>query len=205
VSDLLLGNLVTVKRHLLAASLRSGTDYDAVITDIAKGVAAQMQRRCNRVFARLASATMKFPADTDHVIAERYPLEAVTSVHVQENPTTGFVESVGAIANWNADSGIVWFGSTLGCADDVARLTYTGGYWYDTAETEDTAQPSGSTALPSDLKFAWLTQCSHVWASRDKLGAGIVGKPGVASQLGDLKLVPEVLEILNGYIRFAML
>jgi hypothetical protein len=202
-------NLATLKAHLQNSGLRARTDFDTAITALGLGVAAQFERHCTRLFTRAASTTMKFPADQDHVIVERYPIEAVTKVEVQNNPTAGFVESAGAIQNWNADSGIVWFGSALGMSNEVAKLTYTGGYFWETKETTDqgypTSVPSGSTALPDDLKLAWLLQCGAVWAAMDKLGIGVADKPEAQSKTAASKLIPQVEDILKTYRRFSIL
>ncbi len=66
--------------------------------------------------------------------------------------------------------------------------------------------PSGATALPDDLKFAWLTQCEAAWQLRDKLGLSLA--EGAESRrtltLGQLQLVPEVEAILKNHIRYAI-
>jgi hypothetical protein len=93
------------------------------------------------------------------------------------------------------------------------RITYTGGYWFDDAETEDTAQPAGTTKVPQDLKLAWYLQCGKVWQSIDKLGAkltqgGASGQPAgpgqVTEALAGLAIVPAVTQVLDSYRRFAI-
>jgi len=96
-------------------------------------------------------------------------------------------------------SGRIWFGADHGTRDTVLRVTYAGGYWggFET-------QPVGTTQLPDDVKLAWLIQCQHVWSQRDKLGSAVSAKPGEASVLGGLDLVPSVKETLDQFTRFCL-
>ena len=201
-------NLATLKAHLLTAELRALTDFNTQITALGLGVAAQFEKYCNRKFMRSAGATMTFPADNDHVILDRYPVEAVTKVEIKENSTDGFVEEANAIENWDAASGWLTFGAPLSTNLAVGRVTFTGGYFWEQLESTDqgypTAVPAGSTAIPDDLKYAWLLQCKAAWDSQDRLGTGIAEKPGERSKLGELDLLPAVKLTLAGYIRMAL-
>jgi len=199
-----LGNLIELKRHLLPASHVAGAAYDAPVIAVGKGVAAAFERRCNRKFSRVVGDLMTLPGDREMVYVSRYPLEVVSKVELQSNATTGFVEVVEAVSNFNAASGLVYFGSQMGNWSDVIRVTYTGGYWFDIDELGETAMPEGATAVPDDLKLAWYLQCRRVWESLDKQGARLaaIGSAGAGS-LMDLSLVPEVSEILLRYVRYA--
>jgi hypothetical protein len=64
-------------------------------------------------------------------------------------------------------------------------------------------QPSGSTARPDDLYYAWLLQCERTWGLIDKLGISI-GQKEATTALAGLELVPEVKEILRTYTRHAL-
>ena len=67
--------------------------------------------------------------------------------------------------------------------------------------------PAGATALPHDLKFAWLLQCEHLWKLRDKLGLSLATAPGSAAPaltLAGAELIPEVQAILRSYRRFTL-
>lgn len=67
-------------------------------------------------------------------------------------------------------------------------------------------QPAGSTAVPDDLKLAWLLQCEAIWAKMDKNGLSM--SPGVeanAASLAGLQLLPEVKEMLRAYTRHVLL
>lgn len=196
--DLGLGNLITLKRHLLAASLQAGTTYNTVIADLGKGVAKQFDKHCNRLFARAASGTDEFSADRGHWITRRYPIESVSAVDIRSDIVTGWVSQTvnNVITNRDDGAGLLFFGGQLGYAQAVVRVTYTGGYFIETDEGEATAVPAGATAIPDDVTLAWKLQCREVWNKFDKLGAGISQAPDVSTVLANLKLIPQVEAML---------
>jgi hypothetical protein len=73
--------------------------------------------------------------------------------------------------------------------------------------TPEAGQPEGSTARPQDLYLAWLLQCEHVWARRDALGVNLAAdKSGTSPELtglSRLELIPEAMETLRLYVRYA--
>lgn len=202
--DCYLGMLSDIKSHVLSLSLQSGTDYDTLLTTIGRGVALWFDRHCNRKFKRLAGATQDFDAPRDHVILERYPVESVASVSMKTSDAEGFVAASGLNLNVKNDAGILQFGCFYGISYAVIRVTYTGGYWYDDSVDQTGSLPSGATALPSDVKFAWLQQVAHTFAVADRLGVGIGAKPGEWANLQDSELLPAVREILQPYRRMAI-
>lgn len=199
--DLGLGNLIELKRQLLPSTILNQTTFDTQVEAIGKGVAAAMQRYCNRKFGRAEGDLAYFSADRDHYFLPRYPVEAITKVELSYEPGT-WEEQTDAIANQELQSGWISFGGVLGDALTVVRVTYTGGYWYDTAETEDSVQPTGSVAVPDDLKLCWYMQSREVWNKADKLGTGIAQKPDQVTRLAELKWAPFVLVTLDQYRRF---
>lgn len=68
--------------------------------------------------------------------------------------------------------------------------------------------PEGATALPADLKYAWLLQCEFIWKLRDKLGLSLAGGSDttqlVSLTLAGAKLIPDVEEVLRRYTRYAV-
>lgn len=75
-----------------------------------------------------------------------------------------------------------------------------------TAAAAATTCPDGATALPPDLKQAWLQQCQHVWLSSDCLGnamADAKARAAVLDSLGKLNVLPVVERTLRRYIRRA--
>lgn len=208
-----LGNLDSLKTHCLQASAQADTSFDDVLAAIGKGVAAAMQGYCNRDFARASGKIDQFSADRSYWIARAYPVEALTSLETQDSYggawTAQTLSSV--LASSALDRGLIDFGGQLGSSLTRARLTYTGGYFFETLEPDDegypTATPAGSTALPDDLRLAWLTQCNAWFIKRDKLNlisaAGQVPEAaGVIAALAARPLEPEVKAMLQSFIRW---
>ncbi len=210
MSDLALGNLIELKRRLLPATLLTQTTYDETITAIGRGVAGLMDKKCNRKFARSTAAQDQFSADRLSYVVERFPVESITTIEIRDNIDAGWVtQDSSLILNRDDAAGLIHFGTIIASHLAQVRLTYSGGYWYDTAETEDTALPSGATRVPYDVKEAWYLQCESVWQVRDKLGTNILSAGGgggalLGMSLPGLDLIPMVKQILGGHQRFQM-
>lgn len=207
--DLGLGNLIELKRQLLAPALQAQTAYDLLIQAIGTGVAKRFDKLANRRFARVVNDVCSFTADCDHFYLPRYPLEAVSLIERRDSIQTGWVTlDASTIMQMRESSGMIAFGGTLSSYFSTLRVTYTGGYWYDTIEDGSGSLPNGATKLPDDLKLAWYLQCRAVWQSIDKLGAQLAqagsGPGAVTNALGELGLVPEVKSVLSSYFRFQM-
>lgn len=202
-----LANLATLKAFLLPAALRSGTDDDATITAIGLGVAGLIEQACGRTLLRAAGVVDIFGADRAQFLLSRFPVEAVTEFALKSTEAAGFVVQTLATYPLAIDlaNGIVTLGGDAGAYYEQLRVTYTGGYWWEVKEPTDngypTTQPAGSTALPAELRLAWLLQCQHVWASIDKLGTAIADQPGASSALDSLQLSPVVKQMLQDYER----
>jgi hypothetical protein len=209
--DLGLGNLISLKRHLLAPDLQAEATWDNMIVDIGRGVAAHFERFCNRLWAYTVGEIDEFTADRQSWILRRAPVVSITSVEGRDDLAAGWV-SLGAVnsvlINWGAKSGLVDFGAVQGDHATRLRITYTGGYWYDTTEDATGVQPVGSTALPAHVRAAWLLQCEKVWEVIDPLGTGIA-KGGsnvqlVGLSLAGLELIPGVKQMLMPEKRYAV-
>jgi hypothetical protein len=201
-----LGSLAMLKAQLLADALRAGTRYDAQLLTIGRGVAAAMEGFCDRKLARVEDDTFVCTADRIQVYLERYPIESIASVHLKTDTVSGWVAQTSLVMNTNDDSGLVYWGSAI--APDYCQLkfTYTGGFWFDETEEGTDIMPAGATALPDDLQLAWVLQCRATWAAIDKLGKDIVNTGSSATKTVDplvsIELLPQVVDILNGYCRY---
>lgn len=207
-------NLATLKAHLLASAQRTSTAYDAPIAAIGLGAAAAIAQFCNRRFERLAADTEIIAADRVEFLLRRYPVEAVSKIELKLTEALGWEELVinDVVNTIDLESGIVHFAGRNDVGPDYGqvRFTYTGGYWWEQVEPDaggyPTAQPAGSSALPADLKLAWLLQCEAVWMARDKLGVSVLtsGNSGdfVTGTISNLDLIPMVKKMLQQYIRF---
>lgn len=206
--DIGLGNLTELKAHVLPAALQDDTTYDTLVAQIGRGVAVFMDSYCNRIFARAVGSTFDFQADVRSIYLPRYPVESVASIEQKDTQSAGFYSLDSSVMlNRDDNTGLISFGVSLGGWQSVMRVTYTGGYWFDTTEDNTGVMPSGAAALPYDLKLAWYLQVRRTMELIDKLGTNITQQGGpqfVAQTLGALKLVDAVKDTLDGYIRYAM-
>ena len=209
-----LGNLAALKAHLQGIALATETRFDQIVQDVGLGVAAQMENFCDRKFARAAADQFIAQADRASFVLPRYPIETITKVEFKANDTDGW-QSTGAdipvIETTSPLSGLVYLQDDIdaGRFYNQIRITYTGGYFFETLESTDpgypTAQPAGSTALPQDLRLAWLVQCRRVWSALDKLGTKIVDNSAAAqAALQTLDWTPEAKQLLEHYRRMQL-
>jgi hypothetical protein len=199
-----LGVLAVLKAHVLAAALQERTEYDAALSVIGRGVAAAFDRHCGRTFKRAANAIEDFRGGRDVLHLSRYPVESVAGIGLQEIGDANFTEQGDVIENLLRFSGVLWLTCQLGTERAVIRVTSTGGYWYDDSADQTGTLPANATALPADLRLAWLLQCEQVWAQRDNLGVGLTDKPGARAKLEAVELLPAVKEMLQPYVRMAL-
>jgi hypothetical protein len=208
-------NFDTLKKHLLAgSSAKSDTRFDTAIKAVGLGVAAAIENYTNRKFFRTADDTYISSADRAEFILPRYPVESVSLIEQKNTEADGWVtldqSPWDLVQTFDLSAGIVRFAddNDLGNYSAQIRFTFTGGYWWETAEPDDPAYPSqmpaGATPLPNDLKLAWLLQCEAVWAARDKLGTGLIDKPETQSATGKTVLSPLVKQMLGQYIRYQL-
>lgn len=205
-----LGNLATLKGQLLAAGLQASTDYDAQLAALGKGVAATFERLCNRTFGRVAAGTYETQANRDHLVLPRYPVEAITAIDLlPEGASVWEALELSTIVSTSNDSGVIIFDIEPGTWRERLRVTYTGGFFFETLEPTDsgypTAAPSGVNVLPDDLRLAWLLQCEHVWRQRDVLGTAIASeKKPTTPPLLEAKLIPLVDDVVRAYRRLSL-
>lgn len=204
-----LGNLIELKRQLLTAGIVGEATYDTLITGIGQGVAGMFDQFCNRGFERIVGEVEDVTADRRYWCLRRFPVETVTTVEQRDDVAQGWVALTvnDVILNRDDKAGLLFFGSLQGTHLSRVRITYTGGYWFDTTEDGSGVKPGGATDLPKEVKLAWYLQCREVWNKIDRLGLSLVQGEGdktfVAQMLAGLELLPAVKEILGTYRRFA--
>jgi len=206
--NLLLGNLANLKAAVLPANLAERADWNTQITELGKGVAAAMQSHCNRLFERVEDDTFEFTADRSYVALPRFPVEEVTALDLKSVEVTGWVsQPVDSIQTVAKKSGIIEFGSILGCSRDRGRITYTGGFWVDYTEDNSGTQPAGSTAAPGDLIRAWHLQVQHEIESTNLLRGVAAKRPedkgSAVAGRAEAGLLSSVKEILQRFVRYA--
>jgi hypothetical protein len=199
-------NLKSLKEQILAPVLRAQSNYDASLLEIGKGAAGFVEYFCNRHFQRVENATDTFEGGREGWVLERYPVESIAKLEYKEHFESVWVEQPGAIASVLESAGLVRFCSLLGVRSSLLRITYTGGYWWDTSDTGDQPMPAGATALPDPVRTAWLLTVRKVWESIDKQGSNVTkvgsGATFVTESLGGLDVVPQVREMLRPFIRY---
>lgn len=204
-----LGNLDSLKRHLLAPALAAQTKYDAVITDIGLWMAGMFEDHCNRKFARAVGTQQEFPCDRASFVVSRYPIEdgSVSAMDTKNKESDSWTpQDIGLINSISYSAGIIFLADNkdVGAYWSKVRFTFSGGYWWNTVdgkESDPDVIPAGAIALPESLRGAWLTQCREVWNKIDKQGLGTVEKPDVRTAVGDLELIPIVKEALSRFVQ----
>lgn len=203
-TDLGLGTLGQLKRFILNSGIVAETTYDEALTFLGKGVAAAIDKFTNRTLKRGTSITEDFRGGTDLLLLARFPVESVTSVGLKTSGESSFTTQTSIVDTTALESGVLLLVSTVGTERDQLRVTYDGGYWYDTTDDDSGTQPTGSALLPHDIKMAWLLQCQHIWAKRDALGIQHVESPELRTTLTNLDLIPQVKMMLEPYRRLIL-
>lgn len=199
-------SLKTLKGHLLARTQRAELTFDAEILALGLGIAAAMGKYCDREFDRVVGATWQtFGGDRMTFILPRYPIESVTAIDLKTKHADPWESQDVAdlIQQVIPGSGVVMLESAIGWRGSTLRFTYTGGLWWDTTEDDTGTLPTGATALPQDLRAAWLLQCQEIWSRRDNLGLGLTARPTDRAKLTELDLIPEVIGMLRPHMRHA--
>jgi len=211
-------NLDTLRKFLLGNSLSPDHQFDAAITGIGLGMAGLCDAFCNRQFAYFESDTLIFSGDRSHYYLPRFPLVSIDQVQMRYFIADDWTDITGQPISWNAETGLLHFGYTLGRNPLQVKVTYTGGYWCETLEPDDENYPSDlpdaitnnqnlearKFLLPEIVKSAWLLQCQEVWNKRDKLGLAITDTPDKQVSLDKLALIPIARQMLQPHVRYQL-
>jgi len=200
-----LSNLITLKRELLLASDAAGTDYDAAVAALGLGVASMFESYCDRKLLRTVDDVFECPADRYSVVVPRYPIEAVNSVEMRDSIASGWEEQADLPDNYLPEAGLVQFGAMPGVYPATLRITYTGGFWWDTSEDSSGTKPTGATAVPTALVSAWHLQCKFFWDRRsieDRAKAGFTDKESERFVTPSDELLGSVKTIIATFRRY---
>jgi hypothetical protein len=201
-------NLETLKGQLLAGSVKTSTQFDDIITALGLGVAGQFEHFTNRRFSYQVDAQEVFPADRAEFCLSRFPIQAVTLAEKKKCEADGFFALPAKfIRVIDQANGIIHHGECdAGRYFEQIRFTYSGGFYWNTAEQKDnpypTAQPAGVPALPSDLLQSWFLQCKHIWKNIDKIGTDLLSDGGVKSLRFPEDFAPTVETTVGNYKRY---
>lgn len=201
-----LGNLITLKRWLVPGNAHADTAFNDALQTLGNGIARQLEKHCDRKFERTVGAQDVMTGDQTVFTLKRYPVEELTLLESRTRRGEPWVANTEAVVGLNEQSGLVQLSARQTDAYGLIRITYTGGYWYDTTEDGTGVLPNGATPLPEDLRLAWLQQCAHCWERRQKLGIPLANiEDGTrTSALLELDLLPQVKRLLQPYIRMQL-
>ena len=224
-------NLHWLKNQLLASTLKNDKTFDEQILAIGKGTASMLDRYCNREFVYATGLQEVFSGERPFWFARRAPVTQFTTVELRYFRSDAWVDISGQPLSADEEKGLIDFGYTLGRDPIQVRLTYNGGFYFNTLEPDDAGyitpnSPAWLAALPADiaqnqagidpnkfllpddLRLAWLLQCRKIWEAIDKTGENItkVGSNArqVAEVLAGLDLIPQVQTMLQAYKRFQL-
>ena len=203
-----LGSLMNVKTGVLPEATRARDSWDEPLLQIAQGVASLFDRYCNRTLARTVDAVYETPGGVYAISLPAYPVEGDIVVETRRAGETTWEDISESIEQVFPHSGLVEFSSIIGTRRDLLRVTYTGGFWFSTAEPGDAGQvmPDGAKALPVAVQSAWHLQIQAVLERN-----GILKKGAVKSdedidklELMELDLVKQVKRTLDTFIRHGL-
>ena len=219
-------NLDTLKKFLLPGTMQSDKTFDSTIAIIGKGVAGMFDTFCNRKFQFMDLDTIIFQGDRSHYYLPRFPLLSVATVEMRYFLADAWNNISGQPIAWNPETGLLHFGYTLGRNPLQVKVTYSGGYWFDPLEPDDSAFPSSQPDIianpvgvtlnggsleaikfnmPESIQTAWLLQCAEVWKRKDKLGVNLVDAPAEAHSREKLiDILPMVESILKPFVRYQL-
>lgn len=173
-----LSNLTYLKERLLLNSDLSSAEYDDAVLAIGRAVAGMFEAECDRFFERVVADVYEPAADCDYVIVPRYPLEDVISAEVRDNLVDGY--RAADLLNFLPLGGVIYFVGDIGVYGSTARITYTGGFWWDQSEDGSDTQPAGSTIVPQGLVLCWAQFCKYLW---DRSSIENSAKAGFSTEL----------------------
>src|SRR5688500_13955234 len=104
-----LSSLDALKEIILPGSLQASTEYDEALVQLGTGVAAQMQKHCNRVWRREADATHDFSGDCMYHTVPRYPVEDVAALDIKRAGETEWEDIIEQMVNFFPESGVMEF------------------------------------------------------------------------------------------------
>jgi uncharacterized phiE125 gp8 family phage protein len=192
---MLLAQLATVKNRL---GITDTTD-DSLLTNFIEFASGRFERETNRLLERAVSTTEEFPGDATEILVARFPLESVSSFHLKENETDGWVLQSN-VEYLTRRACVISLAVPLGKRYDQGRVTFTGGY-----VLPGTTPGSGQTALPDELEHACTEQVAYWYQNRHRLGLLSIPAEGrTFYSLAQLDLLPHVASVLKLHRRYAL-
>lgn len=193
-----LSTLIWLKKRLLSASDVATTTYDDAILALGLGVAGHLEDMTGRKFARVVGEKHEFDAARTFTLVTRYPIEVVTQIEIRLTAGAGW-ESWTGDYNIAAPAGMVMFPFPPALYPARGRLTYTGGWWWNTNESAEDTMPADATAVPPGLQLAWAQACKFLWdrgTIEDRAKAGYADGELDGFITGESKWPPFITETI---------
>lgn len=195
-------SLAELKAAVVAAALRTRTDFDAALVSLGLGAASMIEAHLNRSLAWSASATHDTSARLLVLSLPKYPLASVASVQIKGAPGDSFSTVSDLIQMIDLKSGLLHFMGCPGAETDTLRVTYAGGYFWDVTEDSSGTLPEGATLLPAVIRAAWLLQVQAMLEATNLFGAQSSTKKGKeGAALAELDVLPIVQTMLRPFRR----
>lgn len=202
----MLSSLTKLKQAILPDSMRASTMWDDTLTALGLGVADAIETHLDRKLGYVVGDTSLCDAQRIAVSVPRYPVAAWTAVDLQTTPEGTWDDVRASVSRYMSNAGMLLFRTPPGDEFATLRVTFTGGFWWDTTEDASGEMPSGATALPASLFTAWSMQIQAHCNALDLFGAQS-GKDvlGSASNLltNAESFIPAVISLLKPHRRFA--
>lgn len=201
-----LSSLAKLKQAVLPDSMRASAMWDDTLLALGLGVADAIESHLDRKLGWKVADVALCEAQSLVISLPRYPVSNVSAVERQAAPNQTWESVSGSVTRYSLPSGIIYFRNPPG--DDAATLkvTYSGGFWWDTDEEGTGEMPEGATALPAALFTAWAMQVQAQCNALDLFGAQS-GKDVLGSTSNLLTnadaFIPAVVTMLKPFRRFA--
>ncbi len=200
----MLTTLATVKARLGLKA--DDTVDDAILNNAIDAASGRFDLECNRVFARTIDATFVFDANQRELAPRYYPIETVSAWHVKTMEAEGWVEQTGVdflIRSGGDVPCVLSLPGPLGSCNQLARVTFTGGYVLPGDATDYSALDPRPATLPGSVEQACVEQVAYWYQNRNRLGVvSASAEGGSISQFSQLDLLPSVKAILKSMRRF---
>jgi hypothetical protein len=192
----MLTQLSTMKTRLGVAE--ADTTQDPLLLSLIAACTAHFDQECHRRLARGVNLTEEFNANLQEICPVSYPIEAVTKFELKTSETGGWLEQSGVSCLIRFGC-IISLAARLGEADQLARVTYTGGYVLPGA-----LPAPGQEPLPVDLEQAAVEQVAAWFLNRDKVGL-LRNWPtnGTFQVFSQQPVLPWVQQVLRAHQRWS--
>lgn len=202
-----LSSLTKLKQAVLPGSMRNDPSHDDTLVSLGLGVAESIETYLDRKLSWQVGDTLEMEAQRIVFGVPRYPVGAVSAVEIRRTPQGAWESILSGVSRFANASGLVCFRNAPGDESATLRVTYSGGYWWTTAEEgeEEQEMPEGATPLPSVLFTAWTMQVqAHATALKLFGTQGGDESFGAKSNLlmNAEQLIPAVAGMIKPFRRF---